>query len=411
MFKKIHKIKTYSFILLILLCVFSVYAEKVTIMTFNIENGGTQIDFNQVVQAIKTSKADVVGIQEAWGNLPRLANALGWKYYNLQQHIISRYPLFKSPKFKDKISFIEITPGKFIALCNVHLPDEGYGPDLIMLGTPIKIILQNEQLMRLPTAKEFATKLIPFIKQDVPVFITGDFNSLSHLDNSIPWPVTRFLEKIGFIDSYRLMHPNINKEPGFSWPAKRPKAKHSFDNYNPTKEDKPARLDFIFTGGNSRVLGSELQCDGFPWPSDHCAVFSKFEVTPSPFKKKSLVRISANPKKKPKLILSKNVIHSGENFTIKWMDMPGNRYDYIRITPINSSKIGWGEAVRLYTNGKHSGNLHYNLQNAKGNWLSWHKGLEGVWPMKPGIYEVKLMLDDSFTELASTKITIIQTKS
>lgn len=35
-------------------------------MSFNIENGGTQIDFNQVVKAIKQSKADVVGIQEAW---------------------------------------------------------------------------------------------------------------------------------------------------------------------------------------------------------------------------------------------------------------------------------------------------------------------------------------------------------
>jgi hypothetical protein len=52
-------------------------ATRISVMSYNIENGGAQVDFDKTVEAIKKSGADVVGIQEAWGNTARLAKAVG----------------------------------------------------------------------------------------------------------------------------------------------------------------------------------------------------------------------------------------------------------------------------------------------------------------------------------------------
>jgi hypothetical protein len=38
---------------------------RISVMSYNIENGGVQVDFNKTAEAIKKSGADVVGIQEA----------------------------------------------------------------------------------------------------------------------------------------------------------------------------------------------------------------------------------------------------------------------------------------------------------------------------------------------------------
>jgi hypothetical protein len=84
---------------------------RISVMSYNIENGGAQVDFDKTVEAIKKSGADVVGIQEAWGNTARLAKAVGWKYYDQRQHIISRFPLLEAPDSKGLYTFVEVLPG------------------------------------------------------------------------------------------------------------------------------------------------------------------------------------------------------------------------------------------------------------------------------------------------------------
>jgi hypothetical protein len=39
----------------------------IKVMTFNVEYGGEEVDFDSVIRAIRKSDADVVGIEEAWG--------------------------------------------------------------------------------------------------------------------------------------------------------------------------------------------------------------------------------------------------------------------------------------------------------------------------------------------------------
>ena len=106
-----------------------------SVLTYNIENGGAQVSFDKTVEVIKKSGADVVGLQEAWGNTGRLAKEVGWEYYDPRQHIISRFPLLEAPDSEGLYLLIEVKPGKFVAMANVHLPDEPYGPDMVRAGS------------------------------------------------------------------------------------------------------------------------------------------------------------------------------------------------------------------------------------------------------------------------------------
>lgn len=403
---------------------------KFSVMTFNIENGGTQVDFAKEVEAIKKSGADVVGIQEAWGHTARLAREVGWPYYDQRQHIISRYPLFESPDSKGRYLYVGVRPGKAVAVANMHLPDEPYGPDLIRSGTPAAEVEKVESIVRLPTAIPFVDKLAELAGKGVPVFLTGDFNSPSHLDwtpptvgvlpiheVSVVWPSTKYITDKGFVDSYRQLYPDPVKHENFTWPAGRPFVEDTFDGFNPSENDFPDRLDFVFTAGPSKVLsskvvgepeykGSEIHVS--PWPSDHRAVVSEFEVVPVDLPKdvKPASDRILDEKAVPEVAVAKAELQAGEPLVVTWNNAPGNRFDYIRITPVGSKRLAWGEAIRLYTRGEHEGTVTYDDSTVKGNWLDWYKSDDGHWPLKPGEYDIKLMLDDGFTELAATKVRI-----
>ncbi len=409
------------------------YANSVmplSVMTFNIENGGTQVDFDRVVLAIKQSGADMVGIQEAWGHTPRLAHALGWKYYDKREHILSRYPLFEALSDPGTYVLAEVKPGQFVAMANMHLPDDPYGPDLIKQGADVNTVIKNEEKVRLPTALPFINSMASFAEQGMPVFLTGDFNSPSSLDwtantvNVLPghryaiaWPVTKTIGEKGLVDSYRAIYPDPIKYPSYTWPSKRPIAQHSFDGFNPSSTDLPVRIDFIFTGGHSKVIKSYIVGEAHtqdvtisipnPWPSDHRAVVSRFEVIPASYPMKNLTPVLTQtpPTLLPHVRIAKKVFHQGEPIIITWSHAPGNRYDYVSILPVGS-KNSSDQTVRLYTHAYADGSVTYAAHNAKGNWTAWHKTDAAAWPLAMGKYEVKLMSDDGYTVLAKTQLTI-----
>ncbi|MBW1844002.1 MAG: endonuclease/exonuclease/phosphatase family protein, partial [Deltaproteobacteria bacterium] len=91
---------------------------ELRVMSFNIEWGGAKISFANVVEAIRLSGADIVGIQEAEGNLKRLAADLDWNY-NLRNYVISRFPLIEPPGADGRYVYVEVEPGKIVAIANV----------------------------------------------------------------------------------------------------------------------------------------------------------------------------------------------------------------------------------------------------------------------------------------------------
>jgi endonuclease/exonuclease/phosphatase family metal-dependent hydrolase len=271
---------------------------ELRVMTFNIEWGGTHVSFDNVVRAIRQSGADVVGIQEAEGNLQRLASRLGW-HFNERNYAISRYPLLEPPGADGRYVLVETEPGKVVALSNVHLPSDPYGVDMVRDGASAAEVLDIERRTRLPKIVPTLETLKPLIEAQVPVFLTGDFNAPAHTDWTedmvgarpflrfpLAWPVSLAVAEAGFVDSWRDVHPDPRTNPGLTWWARRP----PLEAYAPGANDAEDRIDFIWYAGPAKAIASEIAGEAGtpevsiavdPWPSDHRAVVSTFLARPA----------------------------------------------------------------------------------------------------------------------------------
>jgi endonuclease/exonuclease/phosphatase family metal-dependent hydrolase len=278
------------------------------VMVFNIEDGGTLVSFAKVVQAIRESGADVVGIEEAEGHIPRLAHDLGWPYYSTRYQVVSKYPLIDPPSDDNLHVLVEPVPGKVVALMNVHLPSDPYGPYWIRDGKSVAKVIALEKSVRLPAIAPRLAALPGLLSQGIPVFLTGDFNSPSSLDwtpaaigsrsydrgtkpwppVALDWPVSKAVLAAGFRDSYRDIYPDPVTHPGITWWARKPHVAVAGENFGPL--DVKDRIDYVYAAGAStttasRIVG-ETQAAGVsvhvsPWPSDHRAVVSTLQVTPA----------------------------------------------------------------------------------------------------------------------------------
>jgi imidazolonepropionase-like amidohydrolase/endonuclease/exonuclease/phosphatase family metal-dependent hydrolase len=276
------------------------------VMTFNVEYGGTGVDFGKVVEALERARPDVVGLEEPEGNAPALAEALGWRYVDRRSDVISRLPILDPPGAEGRFVLVEVRPGEVVALANVHLPSDPYGPHWVAEGRPLDAVLALERRLRL-------SKLEPALDalrrlRGVPAFLVGDFNAPSrrdwtlasvgqraHLRSPVEWPVSVAVEEAGFVDSYRAVHRDPVQRPGLTWWAARPPVGDDFS------RDPQDRIDFVYAAGPAQALHSELvgepgardvDLSVEPWPSDHRAVVSTFRVTPAPMP--PLVAVNGN---------------------------------------------------------------------------------------------------------------------
>jgi endonuclease/exonuclease/phosphatase family metal-dependent hydrolase len=267
------------------------------VMSFNIEWGGTNVRFGSITDAIRAADADIVGIQEAEGNLARLAGELGW-HYNLRNYVVSKYPVIDPPGADGKYVLIEVLPGKAVAIGNVHLPSSPSGAAWLRAGRTPAAVVAMERQIRLAPIRPVLDALPALANAALPVFLSGDLNSPSHedwieaaigkfpyRDHIVPWPVTRAIAATGLRDSFRDIHPDPVANPGFTWWAARPEIK----DFNPADPDARKRIDFLWYGGpakvtDSRLVGeagaAEVSVSITPWPSDHRAIVSDFDVTP-----------------------------------------------------------------------------------------------------------------------------------
>jgi endonuclease/exonuclease/phosphatase family metal-dependent hydrolase len=272
-------------------------AVELRIMIFNVWLGGDQVNIGRVYDAIRAAKADIVLLQEPEGQTREFAAALGWPYASERHHIISQYPLFDPPAGDADYAFAEIRPGRFVAVADIHLTSDPYGPYAVRDGKTAEEVMTIETETRLPEIGPYITVLSPLAASGVPVFIGGDFNAPSHLDWTaaavgarpqlrfpLEWPVSKALADAGFRDSYREMHPDPVANPGITWTSGYPV---------PHREANEAidRIDQIYALGNSTTVASQIvgETGGpdidigiTPWPSDHHAVVSTFKAVPGP---------------------------------------------------------------------------------------------------------------------------------
>lgn len=285
----------------------------VKVATFNILYGGDEISLRQpgahwcmdpagcaaslaqVVAAIRASRADTVGMQEGTGNACRIADALGWHCAPRLQ-VISRYPLIDPPGADGLYVYNEVAPGRVMAVANVHLTSDPYGPYFPREGWSLDEILALEAELRLHEVQRHRDVLPALAASGIPVVMTGDFNSPSHLDWTpavsavrsvevpypIDWPVARSLADAGFRDAYRDAHPDPVADPGFTWTAGYPRERKGVEVHD--------RIDWVLHAGPATTVDADLVGEGAyegtdiavdPWPSDHRAMVATLEVRPA----------------------------------------------------------------------------------------------------------------------------------
>ncbi len=269
---------------------------ELRVMTFNIWYGATVTNgLDEVIEAIQAADADVVGMQEPYARLRRIANALGF-HASPRLHVISRYPILEPGGSDGDWGFLLLGPGRVAAIANTHLPCCPYTPyRIVNRGFDRASALEQEQNTRVRRIQRQLEPLAPIVAAGIPTFFTGDFNTPSYRDwtreaveaRGLPypvrWPVSLAMEEAGFVDSYRAAHPDPVADPGFTWTPGYP-APYVYP------WDVHDRIDFVWAAGPAATLGSEVIGESGenadivvrPWPSDHRAVVSTFDVTAAP---------------------------------------------------------------------------------------------------------------------------------
>jgi endonuclease/exonuclease/phosphatase family metal-dependent hydrolase len=478
------------------------------IMTFNILYGGDELNLKtgdfctrargcpstlaKVIETIQASGADIVGLEEAEHNTRTIANALGW-FASERLQIISRYPLIDPPKGRGIYIFARITPGRVVALANVHLPSDPYGPYLVRDGGSAKALRELERTVRLPAIHDQLRVLPTLARRGIPVFLTGDFNSPSHLDWTaavaavrpevrfpFDWPVSRALANAGFRDSYRQVHPDPVAVRGFTWTPGGPET---------DPHEVHDRIDWVLarraTAVASKVVGEaggpDVDIAVAPYPTDHRGVVSTFDVNPgrppvlvavekrrlSPGQRLAVVfhapgrsgeqvaivhaggtaaeagdrrstgalsptdgalRISTSGlgrgayeavlidhlgaivSRSPfwlyrrgesaKVSAFRRVYRQGRPIRVSWSNAPGMRWDWVAVYRTGGRPSSTTCNVGLCGNGDY---FLYEYTHASIAGRTSFSAHSGTWPLKPGSYEVRLLLDDGYRLLARSR--------
>ncbi|WP_176985284.1 endonuclease/exonuclease/phosphatase family protein [Asanoa ishikariensis] len=278
------------------------HPSRIKVMTLNVFYGGDELDLatgdfcaepdactetlTEVKRVIQAAGADIVGIQEPERNTSRIARLLGW-YSSDRAHVMSRFPIIDPPDSDGLYVFVEVAPGRVVAVANMHLPSDPYGPYLVRDGGTRSDVLKLERDTRLAAAKSAVKPLPKLARQGIPVFLTGDFNSPSHLDwtqavddarDDVPfavdWPASHALADAGLKDTFREAHPNPVKDPGFTWTPGGPES---------DPHEVYDRIDWVLRAGPGHTVASRVvgERDVDPYPTDHRGVVSTVDVTPA----------------------------------------------------------------------------------------------------------------------------------
>ncbi len=261
--------------------------QQVKVMIFNVWLGGDQVSMSKTLEAIRAADADIVLLQEPEGNVRYFAEQLGYAYAEPRQNMLSRFPIFDMTDSGGDFAYVELTPGHFAALANIHLDWTEYGPYAARDGKSAEEILRTESDLRLSGIQPYLELLEPIAAAGMPVILGGDFNSASDLDWTaatvgqrhqlkfpLAWPAAHAVTAAGYQDTWRTIHPDPVANPGITW---------SWGYPQPTlwADEALDRIDLLFarnaTVDNSQIVGGAQADVGIvvtPWPSDHQAVVS-----------------------------------------------------------------------------------------------------------------------------------------
>ena len=280
----------------------------------------------RTIEILKQSGADLIAMIETYGSAADIAKALDFHHYtphaSANLSIFSRYPLSEvgTPDGLSSFSFIrataQISDTESIKVHCIWLTSGGRHLVEIQNDSVSDQAFIDGDANRAEMLRRFFSH--SEIQEDLkkmdqrPLIIAGDFNCVSHLDYNEPTrdlnfgrvfqtsPVHRQMLEQGFVDSYREVHPKVNAATlGYTWTTVGLDFKYEsnmgFIPADPRTHPHPeyripyGRIDFIYSGGGLRPVESRVikhfkqrRDRSFPeFPSDHAAVFSRYQLTSS----------------------------------------------------------------------------------------------------------------------------------
>lgn len=259
------------------------------VLDFNIGMNGYR-GLDDVAAVIRATNPDAASLQECdAATAEALATKLGWSAVTDDARmlaILSPHPmkLIGKTDAAQKWGALGATltlGGRrgHAHVFDLHLDWQEYGPYFLDQGQSRDFVVAAEKTYRLPTLDSVLALMKPKIASGEPTFLTGDFNAPSHEDyDGLPWPTSTACVAAGLADSYRTIHPREKvapfaaDDPGVTWSPLPGAETIAFD-----------RIDFIhYAKKNHTRAVSSMEVDARsgidPWPSDHRAVFSTFEI-------------------------------------------------------------------------------------------------------------------------------------
>jgi len=271
---------------------------QLKVLSWNIWHGGHRygkaVGLQRVIDIIKSNQADIVTLIETYGSGEIIADSLGYYFYLISSNlsIMTRFPISKTlhvfRPFNCGGATLDLGEGKKLnVFCTWlhYLP--GIRQDIREKTITSEQLILGEGKTRHAEIKKILSEIKPILENAdrVPVFMCGDFNTGSHLDwveatkglhygYIVEWPVSKEMEKAGFIDAYRENKPNPLSEPGFT----------SSPRYATSSKEGAfkERIDYIYYKSKKmKVLDAEV-IDYHPikFPSDHAAVIGIFKYKP-----------------------------------------------------------------------------------------------------------------------------------
>jgi exodeoxyribonuclease III len=254
-----------------------------------------------IVDAIRKSRADVVGLQESSKKTGEIAGALHYNYVQQTEStaILSRYTI-EGMTPGNYGAILRLDSGDKVVLFNVHLYYKPYQP-YQLTGIKYEGPFIKTEAEAISEAKKARGADVEAVMKDIsavqdkglPLIVTGDFNEPSFLDWTaetahagrhpikVEWPSTKAFAEAGFKDSFRTLYPDVMKYPGFTWTP---------DTSADDLKDHHDRIDFVlYRGKGIEVRGADIVGENdrnasivvTPYPSDHRGVVTTFEVSGS----------------------------------------------------------------------------------------------------------------------------------
>jgi endonuclease/exonuclease/phosphatase family metal-dependent hydrolase len=263
---------------------------SLSILSWNIWHGGKEdgkeVGPQRVAEVIRGSGADLIAMQETYGSGELLSAELGFHFLprgtNVSIH--SRFPIVADVSvfepFKCVGAIVELPDGEHLAFYSIWLPYDG---EIWAQGTregksvdELLAACASSALNLASILESIGPRLEEAGFPGIPVVVAGDFNSMSHFDYTeaaraqyghvIDWPTSRVAENAGFRDTYRDLHPEVNRNRDSTWTPRFP-------------EQQQDRIDFIYDlGTNLQVVEARVIDEFTPqFPSDHGALLVRLE--------------------------------------------------------------------------------------------------------------------------------------